>query len=350
MRGMLDKDFVISEIKRMCLEKDFTFKGFVGEYIGTKTKLILKCNKCGTEWMTTTYNNLKKDRKSHSCGRKNPLKVPVKYKINSATSKIIKKTQNSSLEFISFDKNGYVGANKTKVVLRCNKCGKINIRPYSGIINGRVRCDDCERSGKFSNEHAVKLIKRKCDNLNYTFCGFDAVNNRYHGKKTYLVLKCNKCGYIWKTTTFASFMQNVIKCPNCINSWKMEKEIESCLNENKIGFIPHCRNNILPWLTNKISLSLDFYLPEYNTAIECQGRQHFEPVNDFGGEKSFQESIERDKKKLKLCKENGVRLLYYDSEHGHKEFLNEKVYNDKEAIIEKINTYEQENKNFGNSK
>ena len=45
------------------------------------------------------------------------------------------------------------------------------------------------------------------------------------------------------------------------------------------------------------------------------------------------ESIERDKKKLILCKEHNVKLIYYDSEHGHKNFLNEKVYNTKEEII-----------------
>ena len=27
---------------------------------------------------------------------------------------------------------------------------------------------------------------------------------------------------------------------------------------------------------------LDFYLPEFNIAIECQGEQHYEPV-DFAG-------------------------------------------------------------------
>jgi hypothetical protein len=92
----------------------------------------------------------------------------------------------------------------------------------------------------------------------------------------------------------------------------------------------------LPWLTNKISLSLDFYLPDYNTAIECQGRQHFEPVNDFGGKKSYLESLYRDEKKLILCKNNGVKLLYYDSEHNHTEFLGEKVYNNKNNLLKEI--------------
>ena len=119
----------------------------------------------------------------------------------------------------------------------------------------------------------------------------------------------------------------------------MEKEIESYLKKQKINYIRDCRNKILPWLKHKASLSLDFYLPDYKIGIECQGRQHFEPVKDFGGEKTFQESIERDEKKLIICKEHGVKLLYYDSEHKHTEFLGEKVYNDVNNLLKEITSY-----------
>lgn len=56
--------------------------------------------------------------------------------------------------------------------------------------------------------------------------------------------------------------------------------------------------------------SLDFYLPENNIAIECQGTQHFEPNDFFGGEKSFIEQIERDRKKKILCEEHNLHLIY----------------------------------------
>lgn len=57
--------------------------------------------------------------------------------------------------------------------------------------------------------------------------------------------------------------------------------------------------------------SLDFYLPDYNIAIECQGKQHFEPFHFFNGEEGLIETKERDKKKMELCKHNNVKLLYY---------------------------------------
>ena len=334
---------VIEKINEICKNKDFIFLGFNGKFNGINTKLLLRCNKCGEEWGTTTYNNLRRiDRKTHTCGRKNPSSMPSLLNGEKAIMLINERLSKTSLEFVSFSKDGYVGKLKTKVLLRCKKCGKINVYSYRVCINNYPKCKNCENK-KFSNSIAVERIKDKCKLLDYTFLGFDNETNTYNGKKTYLILKCNKCGYVWKSTIFYSFCQNVIKCPWCINSWKMEKEVETFLRKHGIKYIHNCRSKTLSWLRHKISLSLDFYLPEYNIGIECQGRQHFEPVIDFGGEESFKATIERDKKKLILCKEYGVKLLYYDSECNHNEFLGEEVYNNENNLIKKIKSYEQKN-------
>ena len=76
--------------------------------------------------------------------------------------------------------------------------------------------------------------------------------------------------------------------------------------KNKIEYIKQYR---VDWLNNK---SLDFYLPTYNTAIECQGKQHFESVEYFGGIEEFEKRKLRDKIKFQECIDNNVRLLYYD--------------------------------------
>lgn len=56
--------------------------------------------------------------------------------------------------------------------------------------------------------------------------------------------------------------------------------------------------------------TFDFYLPDYNLAIECDGAQHFRSKNN-GWESQFklQEMRERDEAKTKYCKEHGI-LLY----------------------------------------
>lgn len=62
------------------------------------------------------------------------------------------------------------------------------------------------------------------------------------------------------------------------------------------------------WLCRQ---SLDFYLPDYNIAIECQGNQHFEPIEHFGGKQMLLYFKDRDYRKYTLCKTNCIIILYY---------------------------------------
>ncbi len=60
---------------------------------------------------------------------------------------------------------------------------------------------------------------------------------------------------------------------------------------------------------------LDFFLPEYGIAIECQGGQHFFPSELFGGEEEYKITIERDKAKKKLCDDHNIKILYFSNAH-----------------------------------
>lgn len=68
------------------------------------------------------------------------------------------------------------------------------------------------------------------------------------------------------------------------------------------------KKSLLKWLGRQ---RLDFYLPEYNIAIEYQGEQHFKPVKYFGGEKRYLDRLERDNRKKILCEENNVKIIYF---------------------------------------
>ena len=56
---------------------------------------------------------------------------------------------------------------------------------------------------------------------------------------------------------------------------------------------------------------LDIFIPNYKIAIEYQGKQHFQPVERFGGEEAYLKNQERDKRKAELCQKNGVALIYF---------------------------------------
>ena len=66
---------------------------------------------------------------------------------------------------------------------------------------------------------------------------------------------------------------------------KLKKNIVELLNSLNIIYVYQYKAS---WLGNQ---SLDFYLPDYNIAIECQGLQHVETVR-FGG-MSIEKSIDK---------------------------------------------------------
>jgi hypothetical protein len=57
---------------------------------------------------------------------------------------------------------------------------------------------------------------------------------------------------------------------------------------------------------------IDVFIPNLNTAIEYQGAQHFRPVEFFGGNDAYEKTKERDRRKMKLCLENNITLIYVE--------------------------------------
>ena len=122
-------------------------------------------------------------------------------------------------------------------------------------------------------------------------------------------------------------------CPKC-NSSKLELTVNNILLENNIEFIYQGKKRKIDWIEN---LSLDFFIPNLNIAIECQGGQHFIAVQRFGGEKELTKRIENDSRKRELCKANGVRLIYFLDEEYNKYMKEDDIYfNDVNSLIEYI--------------
>ena len=78
--------------------------------------------------------------------------------------------------------------------------------------------------------------------------------------------------------------------------------------------------------TQRGQLSYDIYLVKEKIAIEYQGKQHFQPVNYFGGEKTFLKQKERDELKKQLSAKNHITLIYINyNDPITEEFIKEKV-------------------------
>ena len=88
----------------------------------------------------------------------------------------------------------------------------------------------------------------------------------------------------------------------------MEREMCNLFEKNNIKYE---QEKNFEWLKrDNYNLSLDFYLPDYNIAIECQGEQHFKPIDFYGGEEKFKRVLENDLLKIKLCNEHNIILLH----------------------------------------
>jgi hypothetical protein len=94
--------------------------------------------------------------------------------------------------------------------------------------------------------------------------------------------------------------------PRIGEGWVAETELYCKIKEQFLDY--DVEHHASPsWLGRQ---HLDIYIPKMRVAVEYQGKQHDEPVEFFGGEEAYLRTRQRDAKKLALCKENGVVLLY----------------------------------------
>lgn len=161
--------------------------------------------------------------------------------------------------------------------------------------------------------------------------GYDVGENfEYKSNHSEITVICKKHGEF--TTRLSNLLNRNGICKKCrleaSNSSVMESSIKEKLELNDTFYKP--QYNVPSSL-----LRLDFYLPQYNCAIECQGIQHFKAVEYFGGDEGFSKTMERDARKKRLCEDNGIRIFYY-SNNSNDEFLGEKVYHDFDDMIRDI--------------
>lgn len=183
-------------------------------------------------------------------------------------------------------------------------------------------CPKCGGVYKYTTEEWIEEAKRIHGDK------YDYSKVVYKGSKSKVCVTCKEHGDFWQLPYHHIGRKQ--GCPKC-NASKLETEIKDLLIENKFVFDEQKQ---FQWLGKK---SLDFYLPKYNIAIECQGEQHFNKIN-FGskkisGEESLKITTSRDEEKRKLCEENGVKILYFSDLHIDYPY---EVIENKDLLIKKI--------------
>lgn len=119
-----------------------------------------------------------------------------------------------------------------------------------------------------------------------------------------------------QTKEYITDIENTIReefdLPKKGEQWKSETElyymISKFLDRKNIKIMFHYRPEFLQGL----ELDIYFETEDKKVGIEYQGLQHFKPIEFFGGEESFKKVVERDKRKMDLCRKNNVQLIYYN--------------------------------------
>lgn len=306
------------KVNKICNDKNYTLLEPFKYISSQKTKIHLKCNKDEHVWFVS-YANLVKTTGCPKCGGR--LKITQEEAENKLNNKCLEKnyTLLSLFNYINCD---------TKFSLICNTDNHIWNTTYYKFINQDICCPKCYGNLKTTQEEAEKLINDACFKKNCSL-----INPiLYTNNKMRIHLRCNIDNFEWDVRYFI-FINSDTGCPECGRKFKKsENKIKKLLEKNNINYIYQYRDKDI--FGRK---SLDFYLPDYNIAIEHQGNQHFESILFFGGDSQYNETLERDMVKYNLCKENEIDLVYFSyTVKKIPENYIDKVYIDEEELIRRI--------------
>lgn len=266
----------------------------LNEYINAKTKISVRHNSCGNQYIVLPFNLLS----GHSCNLcANKIRANSRSSNPEVFSKFFYEIVGDEYTLLSEYKRSNI-----KVLVRHNSCNNSYATTPSNFSDGK-RCPFCSVLKKGASQRGniedFKIYVEERYSGEYIVVGKEYINAR-----TKIEILHTKCGEIWNVCP--DKFKNSRECPNCKRTSKGERSISSILEKLKFSFIKQYRfKNCF----DKGVLPFDFYIPEFNMCIEYQGEQHYRPVSIFGGEDSFKSQVKRDKIKKKYCKSNNIELL-----------------------------------------
>lgn len=281
------------------------------------------CPKCNTEKQLDDMAKIKKPRKT----KEERLEERRKQKENA----FIEKARETHGDKYDYSKVFYESSSK-KVCIICPTHGEFWQTPNAHASkknHGGNCCPMCGKNGrrqkKYTQEEYVNLAME-------TFGGFyDYSKTVYRSMHKPVVITCPEHGD-FEIRAF-DHLHHKCGCPQHHKKSSLELRAEKMLKKYDVKYFYEKK---FPWLGLQ---SLDFYLPDYNVAIEVQGKQHFFPVEAWGGKKIFELNKQRDSLKKELCEENGVDLYYY-VDSGLMKYVDEvdkpRSFSNLEKLYEKI--------------
>lgn len=271
------------------------------EYVDKNTKICIICPKHG-EFYEFPHMFLK----GHGCPK---CKIDdIKDKELFANKQFIEKAAEKHNHKYDYSKSAYKN-NKTKICIICPKHGEFWQKP-NDHLNGHG-CPECAKEYKAAkrsmgkSEFIKRAQKEHGDKYDYS-------KVVYKNNSTKVCIICPIHGEFWQKPNSHLSGEG---CPKCRMS-HLERETTNVLNKYHINYEVQKR---FDWLISNrgYRMPLDFFLPNYNVAIECQGEQHYFYMKRGYFTKDIVDKIkQRDKLKRELCETNGIHVHYikYDED------------------------------------
>ncbi len=273
-------------INRSNLIHNFEYDYSLVEYINNKTKVKIICKKHGV--FEQRPDNHIQNQKCPLCINNN-IKSNKEDFILKSIIKFGKLYDYSLVEYIN---------NKTKVKIICKEHGLFEQKPdlhLSKFI--KIPCLECSSKDRMiDTKNIINRMSIKHNNF------YDYSKFIYNGQNNKSVIICPNHGE-FKQTVLSHL--NGRGCKKCKNS-KGELLISNILDEMNVKYHTEYKFDDCYY---KKKLPFDFYLPNYNTCIEFNGKQHYEEVNFFGGKKYLELIKKRDNIKRQYCKNNNIVLI-----------------------------------------
>lgn len=292
MRKKTHQEF-IEEMKN--INSDFQI---LTKYETGKTKVKVKCNRCGNIWMATPENLLqgKGCKKCRDIAMRN-ARIKPKWKFVEQMTQI-----NPDIEII-----GDYAGRTDKIECRCKIHNETFFITPRDLLRGHTGCQQCIKNklhsiGLKTDKQFKEEVAIKNSNLE--------VLGTYDGANKRILVKCKRCGRTWNPIAY-SILRGV-GC-TCQKS-KGEEDIKRFFDSNNIVYEEQKKFDDLRGKRN-IPLSYDFYVPKNNLLIEFQGCFHDGTAKFVRKELYYEKQKINDSKKREYAKNNGfifLEIWYYE--------------------------------------
>lgn len=273
----------------------------LSEYINNKEKILIKHNSeiCNNnEWWIKPNNFL-------SCNQRCPIcsKIKADESHRKDMTMIIEEIKSVHGEEYDVNLDNYIN-NKSKIDITHKNCGHKFESTLNNFLSKKSTCPICayktrKEKTKLNINHVREVIK------NITNGEYELVSTEYINNSIPLAIRHTECGDIFYVS-FGNFTNGGVRCP-CISTSKGELRIQEILKSFNIDFETQYMFDDCVGIKRR--MPFDFYLEQFNLCIEYQGRQHYEPVDIFGGQEQFEIQVNNDNIKRNYCKNNNIELL-----------------------------------------